>query len=80
MSRGKPITVRMTTRLLADQQRAYNHQLSLVISKEKEDSLFDIFVKSKVKFYRKCIEAGLTDSNIDILMQNFANKERKNRK
>ena len=80
MSRGKPITMRMTTRLLADQHRGYNHQISSVINKEKEDGLYDVFLKSKVKFYRKCIEAGLTDSNIDILMQTFANKERKNRK
>ena len=80
MSRGKPITTRMTTRLLADQHRGYNHQISSVINKEKEDGLYDVFLKSKVKFYRKCIEAGLTDSNIDILMQTFANKERKNRK
>ena len=78
MSRGKPITMR--TRLLTDQNRKHNHQISLVLNKEKEHGLYDIFLKSKVKFYRKCIEAGLTDSNIDNLMQIFADKERKNRK
>jgi len=72
--------MRMTRRLLADANRGYTHQISLVINKEKEDGLYDIFLKSKVKFYRKCIEAGLTDSNINTLMQTFADKERKNRK
>ena len=79
MSRGKQVLITRGKRLTTD-HRGYNQHLSLAINKEKKDGLYDIFLKSKVKFYRKCMEAGLTDPDIGTLMEFFTNKERRNTK
>ena len=49
--------------------------VNTVLRPEKKADLYDVFTKSKVKFYRKCTELGLTDELIDIIMEEFSNRK-----
>lgn len=44
------------------------------------DWLYQIFIKSQIKFYRKCVEQGLSDQSIAKLMKNFTKQQKHDQK
>ena len=53
-------------------QNTLNH----VLNKNKQDRLYAIFLKSKIKFYRECTGIGLSSKFMDSLFEFFLQKER----
>ena len=57
-----------------------NNLNGTLINDHSLDWLYQIFIKSQIKFYRKCVEQGLSDQSIAKLMKYFTKQQKYNQK
>ena len=78
MSKGKGSRIRRY--LSINVHRQYCDDTCYLINNDHLDGLYQIFIKSQIKFYRKCVEQGLSDESIAKLMKHFTKQQKQNQK